>query len=160
MTKKCSNMYSLHRQQGWKGLYDFSLTLRILRFLTSPVHGSASLKLEHFPLLHAETSLATMWVFYFPFSPQENKILFLSLGFPGYFFFVFTSKSLSTMLWKEKMPTHATAVLRGKEMLLHHICHTVFSLYGLCDFCFAMTDFEGTHLVYGLSQILSGGPEV
>lgn len=52
------------------------------------------------------------------------------------------------------MPTRATAVLRGKEML-YHICHMIFSLYGLCDFCFATPGFEGTHLVYVLSQTLS-----
>lgn len=45
-------------------------------------------------------------------------------------------------------------------MSLYHICHTIFSLYGLCDFCFATPGFEGTHLAYGLSQTLSGGPEV
>lgn len=61
--------------------------------------------------------------------------------------------------WINAMPTRATAVLRGKEML-YHICHMIFSLYGLCDFCFATPGFEGTHLVYGLSQALSGGPEV
>lgn len=58
------------------------------------------------------------------------------------------------------MPTRATAVLRGKEMLLYHIWHMVFSLYALGDFCFATPGFEGTHLVYVLSQTLSGGPEV